>query len=221
MAKVWIQLLTNKQVSNAGNWQNRHAGDWVRVGKAEARRWIEEGAAVSPESGLKRTSGGPSEIGILVNGDRGTANKCLETMAGKIGMDYGPPECRWPKTIIWNPDALLRMNLIPVGEELLNTWELCMPLLDYSTLAINCGTAEDRSRTQELIRDLRVPVPDIRLIYMRQCDNVIRLVEQWYVEKNESTDDNLAFLRALYQVKPLWMALPVTWVGAFSTTDMN
>jgi hypothetical protein len=221
VAKVWVQLLQSKQISVAGDGRNKHPGDWVQVGKYLARQWIEEGAATTPESGLKATVGGPGEIGILVNGDRHAANKILEKMSGKISAGYGLPECRWPKTVIWNPDALLRMNLIPVGEELLNTWELAMPLVDYETLAIHLGSTEDRSRTQALIRDLRVPVPDIRLIYMRKCENVERLLAQWYLEKEDSTDDRLAFLRALYQVKPFWLALPVTWTGVFKEEDMH
>jgi len=221
VAKVWIQLLQSKQISIAGACIMKHPGDWAQVGKQQARRWIEEGAATTPESGLQATVGGVGEIGILVNGNRGAANKTLEKIAGMISTGYGMPECRWPKTIIWNPDAMLRMNLIPVGEKLLDTWELVMPMCDYATLAIHIGSMEDRSRTQELIRDLRVLVPDPRLIYMRKCENVRRLLDQWYIEKEASTDDRLAFLRALYQVKPFWFALPITWTGIFTEEDMG
>ena len=70
MAKVWVQLLQSKQISVAGDCRMKHPGDWVQVGKQLARRWIEEGAATTPESGLKATVAGPGEIGILVNGKR-------------------------------------------------------------------------------------------------------------------------------------------------------
>ncbi len=219
MGKVWVQLLTNKQVSENGKAVMKHAGDWAQVGKMDARRWVAEGSAISPDGGLSATVGGLGEIGILVNGNRGAGNKVLEKLSGKISTDYGMPECRWPKTIIWNPEAMLRLGMIAVGEELLNTWELAMPMCDYDVLAINRGSEEDRGRTAAIVRDLRVPVPDIRLIYMRDCDNVRRLIDIWYEEKEASTDDGLAFLRALYQVKPFWLALPITWVGNFLTED--
>jgi len=97
-----------------------------------------------------------------------------------------------------------------VGFGLLDVWELAVPLCDYQTLAIHLGSDEEKERTKAVIRDLRVPLYDTRLMFVKHCQNTVDLFSRWQKEC-ESSDERLAFLRALYQVKPFILALPMTW----------
>jgi hypothetical protein len=98
--------------------------------------------------------------------------------------------------------------LIPVGLNLLEKWEIAVPISDYNLLARDIGTDEERARTKELIHDLRVPVYDTRLIFARNCVAVEQLFEMWHKEQG---DERLSFLRCLYVVKPYVLALPSIW----------
>ncbi len=56
-----------------------------------------------------------------------------------------------------------------------------------------------------------MPVYDTRLMFIRRCHATRELVDEWVAEDGHR---GLAFLRALYRVKPLVLALPTTWVLA-------
>ena len=62
-----------------------------------------------------------------------------------------------------------------------------------------------------MIRDLRVPMYDTRVIFAKLTPDTARLIKIW----NEIEGDRrLAFLQALYKVKPFILALPANWAGA-------
>ena len=94
---------------------------------------------------------------------------------------------------------------------MLEKWEVAAPLYDYKMLAITTGTEKEREKTKMVIRDLRAPMYDTRLMFVKRTKNGQELLKQWNLEVGE--ERRLAFLRALYKVKPLVLALPATWMG--------
>jgi len=52
-------------------------------------------------------------------------------------------------------------------------------------------------------------------VFVRRCPDTRRLVETWHAERARfpSGEDRLAFLRALYIVKPLVCDLPTVWTN--------
>jgi hypothetical protein len=128
-----------------------------------------------------------------------------------LSLIAGDPYIAFERTLCWNPKALLRMELIGAGFGFLNAWEIAAPLYSYDELAVHIGSDEARARTQAVMRDLRVPVIDTRLLYVRHCENTKRLFDQWAVENETGDDERLTFMRAFYAVKPLALMLPVTW----------
>jgi len=97
--------------------------------------------------------------------------------------------------------------------KLLQRWQVAIPLWNYETLAAQVGTEEERERTKAVIRDLRVPLRDTRLVFMRRCAQTRELTNVWREELTNSTDERLAFLRALYRIKPVICDLPASWTG--------
>jgi hypothetical protein len=134
-------------------------------------------------------------------------------MGGNLPIQTGDLRLPWDRTMIWDAQKKIRIELIPVGFHLLKTWEIAVPLVDYKTLALNLGTPEERTTTQAIIKDLRVPVYDPRLIFARKCENVEQLLQVWGEERSQARDGRLSFLRSLYKVKPLILALPTSWGG--------
>jgi hypothetical protein len=205
---MWIQLKAIKRILVNGKNETRYPGDWVNVGKQSARRWIADGAAWDPNADISANF--PDESGILVIGNKVPTGVpiALDSIPVKTGL---VPYMPWKHTLIWNPTCPIQSSLVNVGLGFLDVWDVAMPLWDYDVLAKNVGTKKDQEKTKAVVRDLRVPIYDTRLIFIRQGRITERLLETWMDEIIEGGDTRLAFLRAFYQVKPLMLALPVTW----------
>ncbi len=97
----------------------------------------------------------------------------------------------------------------------LKTWEIAAPLKAYSHLAKDEGTSEERDFTLQLIKDLRQPVYDSRAVWIRKCPASEQFLDAWREERDRCICDggcDLPFLRALWRVKPLILALPVSFI---------
>jgi len=203
---TWVQLLTNKSIDLDGRQRAYKPGDWLEVGRQTALLWVASGDArlIKPVSALM-----PQAAGVLlrrdVNGARATAESWgLPVETGEVRMD-------WPKTLVWEPSLPVRKALLPVGFGFLDKWHLAAPLWSYEELARDVGTPQDRARTEAVIRDLRVPLYDTRLLFLRRTRETRELLWHWKQEIADGSDERLAFLRALYRVKPVILALPTTW----------
>jgi len=120
----------------------------------------------------------------------------------------------WERTLFLDP-AIGRVpwDQVPKGFGFLDTWEAAAPIWSYETLASHVATGEERERTETLVGDLRVPLYETGLLFVRRCEAGEALLEAWQAEYREGGEPRLAFLRALYQVKPLFLALPRSWLS--------
>jgi hypothetical protein len=213
---MWIRLRVNKAIVRKGAITQYKKGDWVNIGRQTAEQWILGGEAetVDPAAlsdGIQATSG-IAVRGLLTAEWR----KRFEDISGlqlafyENGWTYELP---FTETLIWKPGFDLRLDLLLKGFQLLKTWQVVVPLFDYTTLAANVGTVSDRQATKAVIRDLRVPLRDTRLIYLRRCDATRELVNTWRDVAHECKEERLAFLQALYMVKPLVCDVPCSWTG--------
>lgn len=218
---MWIRLTSVQRLEIAGKLKTFHPGDWINPGRQTAQLWLLRGLADRPDYGGETFIPGQSGVLVLVEpgldgnteARRQTTVAALEPYKDQLGVVEGEaPSLPFAKTLIWDGNCPLRRELLPVGFSFLDIWEIAAPLLSYEKLAGALGTAEERERTQTIVRDLRVPVYDTRLIFARRCDTIARLFAEWTQERGAGEDDRLAFLRAFYRVKPLMLALPVTWI---------
>ena len=174
--------------------------------------WISRGDADIPQ----RTPYGDFPIatgsGVLVtNGSMERAEHLLEPFKGDLMIEAGKFALHFQRNLLWDMEVKLEMALLPVGFGLLDVWELAVPLCDYQTLVVHLGSDEEKERTKAVIRDLRVPLYDVRLMFVKHCQNTVDLFSRWQKECDAGDDERLAFLRALYITKPLVLALPMTW----------
>lgn len=206
---MWIQLKAPKQIDRGGRKVAFVAGDWVDIGEQLARSWLHDGSAWIPPERVQQLMF--SGCGIVALGPvPGEVQTMVQTNDKLSIKQADEPELSFPQTLLWHPRIHLRPELIPVGFALLDVWQVAAPLWDYDELACQIGSDEEQAKTKEVIRDLRVPLYDPGLMFMRRCGDTQKLVETWKAEKGE---EKLAFLRALYQTKPMILALPVTWAG--------
>ena len=200
---VWLQLKKIYYVEKQGVQITLRPGDWWEFGSQEAARLISTGAAWQPNSEIKI----PAGCGLMVRGR--VASTHMERVLEHVSeRDYLP----FPRTLYWDTSLRPRTELLGVGFGLLDNWQVAAPVWDYDQLARHVGTPGDREKTKAVVRDLRVPVYDTRLVFFRRCMETQELYNRWRIEREES-DEKLAFLRAVYLVKPLICALPASWGG--------
>lgn len=208
---MWVQLRTVKTIEVNGVGRHYKPGDWVDVGRMVALRWIAEGVAHTPRPiNELLPSGAGAWIDPLLSGMPFVSQ--IQGANLPIAPYLGSGPVPYPRTVFIGGDVHLRMTLLPVALNLLSKWELVVPLLSYDRLAVHLGSEDERAITKEAIRDLRVPVYEPRLMFMRRCRNADLLMRHWQAERQRGPNLHLSFMRALYQVKPQLCAAPVSWL---------
>ena len=215
---MYVKLLVTKSIEINGKVTTFRPGDWVDVGRQSAMVMVSRNEATIPNT-EKLASLLPKDAVVHFTKDTPKARQYetrLQNMS--LSVDFTGSDSNLLShsyNLIAFPSAIAHLELIPVGFRLIEKWQVAAPLGSYEEMAIHIGTEEDRDLTKEVIRDLRVPWYDTRLLFVRRCSDTKSLFEAWNAEKrklNGKTDSRLAFLRALYRVKPVICALPTTWL---------
>lgn len=158
----------------------------------------------------------PPGSGAVLTAESPSMKVALQGMG--LPAQEGPAaQLPFDRTLLWDPGAVLKLDLISAGLRFLDRWQVAVPLWSYTELARDIGEEAERDLTERGIRDLRVPAYDPRVLFLRKCKDTEDLLAAWRHEqsrgeKRRGGDTRLSFLRALYRVKPLILALPATWV---------
>ena len=207
---MYVILKQTQYVFRNGRMHKVAPGEGVDVSSRTANKWIEEGIAEPPpkyHAGLDESY----EIGVVVRGDMTHMPHEIDNAIAFSG-DWMPYEftCHWQQSAL--PE--LRTDLLPVGFNLLKTWQLVIPLYDYDVLA---QSIEDDD-LKATIHDTRVPLYDPRLMFVRRCDDMTVLFSR-FDELRSAKDERAATLQAIYECKPLVYAMPITWTGGRMIID--
>ena len=140
----------------------------------------------------------------------------------------------YDKTLFVQPGTGVPWDLLPAAWHFLERWDAAVPLWRYGVKATDVGTPSERKRTEKLVRDLRVLLHSVELLFVRDNEDGRALMDAYREElspltgisdprgegphpnpppKGEGVDTRLVFLRALYRVKPRLCVLPVTWLA--------
>ena len=103
---------------------------------------------------------------------------------------------------------------IEAGFRWLETWDVLMPIKSYTKLADSYGDEQERGRTEDCVRDLRQPVYDERMLFIRHGSSADVLLTARDTQTCDHESCPLPMLRAVWQAKPLLLALPESWVVA-------
>lgn len=216
MGLHWARCITIVRTTDEhGNLQTYHPGDFVPLRNQQLRLYLAKGQVELAPTIRYDGALGLDGCGIVVTG--GDFENAQRYVAQKnlcgIEMVDDVMNLPFPRTLLWDGQCHLRLDLMPAGFFRLTTgWQVAAPIYSYKKLARDMGDADDRQHTLEVVRDLRVPVYDPRTVYVRRCGDTERLLEVWRDEREQVSDGRLAFLRALYIVKPTICALPPTWI---------
>jgi len=119
----------------------------------------------------------------------------------------------WERTLFVSGEYQVPWDLLPAGFHFLKRWDAAAPLWRYGVLAADVGTKGERQRTAKLTLDLRIPLYEPGLLFIRSTEAGLALLETWRAECRRGDDVRLAFLRALHIVKPRFCALPRSWLA--------
>ena len=215
---MWVKLLVTKTIEVDGTSQTYHPGDWITVGKQSAMVMIAASEAIiANQDNLASIM--PAGAHVLLTRDPDDGGKLLSRLeATKLPFavlaDGAAVSLLHSHMLILQPDTDIKVEMIPIGFRLLEKWQMAVPIGDYHEMAIQIGTPADRDITEAVIRDLRVPYYDTRMIFVKRCADTKAFFETWGEELlalRGKTDARLAFLRAMYKVKPILCALPTLW----------
>jgi len=206
---MYIRLLKEKRIEVHGAWTQYAAGDWINVGKQTALLWMARGEAEIPKFSADALQS-ETDAGVLLTNAPDVGRAFLGDTFSETNTDEGILRLPWSKTLIWNPALPLRPHLIAIGFLLLDTWEIACPMLEYHRLATTVGSLEEREATKGVIGDLRVPLYDPRLVFVKRTETTEDFVSVW-LDESQGGEPHLALLRAIYRTKPLILALPCTW----------
>ena len=208
---MWLQLLTYQRLHDkSGRWHMHYQGETVFMkNKKKAKELIKAGKAVDLREVAKEL---PKETGILLLGS-GRIPKWaqaleLETAAGGPGLPFA-------YTVLWDPKIKPQGTLITIALKTIakTGWEIAVPIYSYHKLACDCGRPEEQVLTKAVIHDLRIPVYNPGLMFVERNERTLDLMSQWVTEmSHEGFDNRLAFMRALYIVKPVILPLPTIWI---------
>lgn len=120
-------------------------------------------------------------------------------------------EIEFNRALIVAPGTGIPWDLVRHGFHFLQRWDAAAPLWRYGKVAADVGGPAEQKRTQKITRDLRVLLYAHELLFVRNSPDGRALLAAWQEEMTGGGEPRLAFLRAVYRVKPLFLALPRTW----------
>jgi len=123
------------------------------------------------------------------------------------------PTILFERALLVEPHTFIPWHLIEAGFGFVEKWDCAAPLWRYEALVQQIGTPAERKQTAQITLDERVLVIASELLFVRNTPEAGALLEAWHQERRQGPDARLAFLRALYRVKPRFCALPCSWNG--------
>jgi hypothetical protein len=212
---MYVILKQTQYIVKNGKGTRFKPGDGVDVSPTVANACVKNGIAEAPPdySGNIKLS---NEIGFVVIGSPDKISHIFENVIVQsqwMNLDNG--DLPFEFTCIWNQSEYseIRCDLLMVGFRMLQTWQVAMPLFNYDVLASDIVSDLEAKEIEGIIRDLRVPVYDPRIIFIRRSNDTADFLRRAHELLSMHNDPRIAVTRAIYEVKPLILALPTTWTS--------
>jgi hypothetical protein len=216
----FVRVTAVKHIRRAGIQTTYHRGDWINVGKQTALSWLADGTAEIPGPDptkmevVKELIGPGCGVRVLGKGagpwpSQGFGN-CLKALKFSVGALALP----YPYTMIWTPTVRITPQQVLIGfsqivsREGKLSWEMVARLAGHH-LARDVGTKEEQAKTKVLIGDLRIPVYDTGVLWVRKTVKTESLIRRWARAIAAGENEAHSFLRALYVEGILLCTLPV------------
>jgi len=211
---VWVQVKSIFYGDEKGKLITYFPGDWVQVSRTKAIYLQNEGIAKIPDNTIYKHLS-LKDCGVAMIGPSAESKSVSIYPASLPTRALDIPGIPFPRTILWNPDTPANVPLFMAGLNLLEKWDILAPIKDYELLAQDYVTEDDREWASEMLPDLRLPLFNMDLLFIKKNDVTSHLVTLWneFVATGHASD--ISFLCAVYHTRPLLLSLPIIW------TDMH
>ena len=204
---MWIQLVQYKRFKDkSGRFVLHYPGEVLDIkNKALCKELIANKVAVDMRMAGKQI---PEDSGVLM---RRSGRVPEWVTALEMQVDHGAPALPFSYTIIWNPSVEPRQDMLVPTLSVLKrcAWDIAAPIYSYGKLANKIGNAQERARLKGVIHDLRVPCYNVGLLFCKRNERTTAVIERW---TRIGGDERLAFLQAVYEIKPFLLPLPQGWI---------
>ena len=145
---------------------------------------------------------------------------------GILRHQLGEPSLPYEYTVLWDPSLKTPLRGIEAGlmrlgnAELFpdqDSWEVLATLVSLTTLASDIGSPGEQRKTEVVVGDLRLPVYDTRLLWIRRTPATENLIAMWASELEKGSDEQHSFLRSLYSSRIMMCTLPPGWQNKQAT----
>jgi hypothetical protein len=159
---------------------------------------------------------------LIIRAKKGSVNlDVLRGFKGVIHTVWQPdPALIDKRVMIWEPSLpltyqqfLLGFGRLEPAKDGFAAWEMAAMWMGNKLLAQQFGSVEEKERTRAVVRELRIPVYDTRLVWVRRTETTEAVIEQWVKELRVGANEAHAFLRAVYTHKPMLNTLPQNWMA--------
>ena len=220
MAKHWVQACTAlTRVTEDGQRVTYQPGDWFECRNVELLT-LQACGKIRTVPEILRAMFDFTHTEILWRGPQQRAGTMSEYgIHERVALEPADLRLEQRYTLIARPGAVITPNSAALGflriEERAgyDAWEGAGCLMAGLRLANTYGSAEEQAHTLAALGDLRVPLYDTKLLWMRKTDATENLLAAWSEELADGADEAHAFARALYARRVLWFTLPPDWVG--------
>lgn len=220
----WLRVKPGQrvQIERQGKLVTKVGGEWFQTGKMQARDFIARGLAEIPRDDLRDEVCGLDKCAIVISGVSEFATELLGELGKKVDVVISDPQL--PSEFNFLLD--MSMASLPVGngieaglarimsfeDNVADPWEVAAELYTDDMIAADYGSDDERELTAEVIGDLRVPVYNSGLLWVRKTEATKRMIELW---NNDDGERNHALLRAIYRALPMVLTLPSGWSQRF------
>ena len=120
-------------------------------------------------------------IGIVLAGPDQDIQKRAAGKSFDVVVDPKMPLAFY-KTLFVEPGTQIPWDLLPAAWHFLERWDAAVPLWRYGITAEEVGSSQDRKHTQAIIRDLRVLLHAVELLFIRGSE-LGKELHQIYVDQ--------------------------------------
>ena len=220
MARHWVQTQTViRRYDEGGATKLYNPGDWFEVRNQELLQLQALGQIRTTAEALKATFDF-SQCGILWRGSLTSLDAPRLQEYGIATEESATLALPWKYTLLGHPPAVLTAQNIALGFVRIedgkdwDAWEMAACLADGLPLAQAHGSDAEKQRTLDVVGDLRIPLYNTTMLWVRRTDTTAALIADWEAELNAGADERHAFARALYTRRVRMCTLPPNWVGA-------
>jgi hypothetical protein len=220
MGKHWVQaLVTLTRYDDSGAFKKYLPGDWFEARNQEVLA-LRAAAKIADVLEVLGHDFNFKQCGILWRNDAVFRYTDLDRfgVAQEAAAHLSLP---WQYTLLALPDARITAQNAALGflrvedeGDAWNAWEMAACLQSGLPLAAACGSQKERDKTLAAIGDLRIPLYETGMVWVRRTSATLDLVSAWDAELQHGADEAHAFVRALYTRRIRMCTLAPDWVGA-------